>query len=317
MRVNEAFEPCIAASRAILPAMLRMLPVWFAILLAPAAQATLVVAVPSRNGLVIAADSRLTFLGAPCDGASKILTTVRPGRTVVVVTGDGVFVPTPPRGEDPCRFLATAPRLLDMDAVVARYLNGVGNDPAQIHLADLADACVQAVERFRAAYPEELRGYAGRAIFSVVVGSYDAQTRTSTLRNFVVRIDPQTGRAEAARLSTTDIGPDDLSGVWIYGETDWVARNVYAGAGRAFLTPATQEFVRARQPVSGTSLESAAAIAANLVEAASRTAARGASEGDPPPSGIGGAIRVVVAGLGAHPKEFSSATPTGTRKPSR
>ena len=292
-----------------------MLPVLFAILLAPAAQATLVVAVPSRDGLVIAADSRLTFLGVPCDGASKILTPARPERTVVVVTGDGVFVPTPPQGADPCRYLATAPRLLDMDAVVTQYLDGVGNDPGYLDLADLADACVQAVERFRAAYPEELRGYAGRAIFSVVVGSYDVDTRTSTLRNFVVRIDPQTGRAEAARLSTTDIGPDDLSGVWIYGETDWVVRNVYAGAGRTFLTPATHEFVRARQPVSGTSLESAAAIAANVVEAASRTAAGGAANIDPPPSGIGGAIRVVVVGRRTHPEDFSSTAPIGSRKP--
>ena len=274
-----------------------MLTVLFAILLAPAAQATLAVAVPSRDGLVIAADGRLTFMGVPCDGASKILTPARPVRTVAVVTGDGVFVAPPPRGEDPCRYLASAPRLLDMDAVVTRYLDHAGNNPAHIDLAALAAACEQAVERFRAAHPEALRSYAGRAIFSVLVASYDPAAGTSLLRNFVVRVDEFTGRAQAARMSTTGIDARDPSGVWIYGETDWVTRNVYAGAGRAFLSPATLEFLTARLPVGGTTLKSAAAVAANLLNAASR-----AAEIDPPPSGIGGAIRVVVVGRNPRPR---------------
>lgn len=289
-----------------------MLVFLFALLLAPAARATLAVAVPSRDGLVIAADSRLTFMGAECDGASKILIPARPVRTVAVVTGDGVFVAPAPRGEDPCRYLANAPRLLDMDAVLTQYLDHAGNNPARIDLAALADACVQAVERFRAAHPEALRNYAGRVIFSVLAASYEPGRSTTILRNFVVRIDDRTGRAEAARMSTTAIGARDPSGVWIYGETDWVTRNLYAGAGRTYLSPATLEFLRNRRPVGGTSLESAAAVAADLLNAASR-----AAKIDPPPSAIGGVLRVVVVGRKPRPEGLSGAVRRGAGSPGR
>ncbi|MFP5206955.1 MAG: hypothetical protein ACLGSH_16505, partial [Acidobacteriota bacterium] len=119
-------------------------------------------------------------------------------------------------------------------------------------------------------------------------------------------------RAEAARMSTTAIGARDPSGVWIYGETDWVTRNLYAGAGRAYLNPATLEFLRSRRPVGGTSLQSAAAVAADLLKAASR-----AAKTDPPPSGIGGVLRVVVVGRNPRPEELSGAARRGARSPGR
>jgi hypothetical protein len=275
----------------------RILIAGFALLLAPAAQATLAVAVPSRDGLVIAADSRMTFMGAQCDGAFKILIPARPARTVAVVTGDGIFVAPPPRGADPCRYLAGAPRLLDMDAVVTRALEHAGGDADRIDAAALAAACVRAVERFRAAHPGALRGYAGRAIFSVLVASFDRAGGTSTMRNFVVRVNGQTGRVEASRLRTAVIEPDQPGGVWIYGETDWVNRHVYAGVGRGFLTPATQKFLRVQEPVSATPLDRAAAVAANVMEAACR-----AAQMEPPPSGIGGEIHLVVAGRSRRPE---------------
>lgn len=280
----------------------RLLMAVLAALIAPAARATLAVAVPSRSGLVIAADSRITFMGAPCDGAFKILIPVRPARTVAVVTGDGVFVAPPPHDEDPCRYLAKAPRLLDVNAVITQFLNRAGNDPARIDLSTLAAACVQAVEQFRAAHPAALRPYTGRAIFSVLVASYDPASHTSTLRNFLVRATERARRIEAARLRTVIIGPNHPRGVWIYGETDWVNRNVYTGFGRAFLSSQTLDFLRGHEPAGTTPTPLAAEVAANVIDAASR-----AATSDPPPSGIGGAVRVVVLGRGARPERYSAA----------
>lgn len=265
------------------------------VLLVAQAHATLVAVVPARDGLAIAADSRFTFMGAPCDGAFKIQVPERPSRTVAFVTGDSIFVAPPPVGEDPCRYLATAPRLLDMGAVVKAYLNRRSGDPASISIFDLATDCVDAMERFQRRYPNALRSDAGREIFSVVVVSYDPARRVSTLRNFVVRMDSAGERVHAARMTESSEGPRSPRGVWIYGEAAYVNREVYAGPGQRFLNPATQAFLRVHEPVAAVPIDAAAAIAANVVQAAVRVA-----QITPPSSGIGGPVRVVIVGGARH-----------------
>jgi hypothetical protein len=69
---------------------------------------------------------------------------------------------------------------------------------------------------------------------------------------------------------------------------------VFAGAGRRFLRAATIEFLRERKPVAEVSREDAVAAAMGVIEAAER-----AAEVDAPPSGIGGAVEVMVIGSGA------------------
>lgn len=274
----------------------RLLTIFLVVLLALPAHATLVAVVPARNGVVVAADSRFTFMGAPCDNALKILEPVRPARTVAIVTGDSIFVAPPPAGENPCPYLARAPRLLDMGAVVTAYLDANGSDPAQISISNLAAACVHAVERFQRTYPSALRGYVGKEIFSVVAVSYDPVHRASTLRNFVVRIDAGSGSVQAARIRETGIGPSTPSGVWLFGKADYVNREIYSGPGRRFLSPPTLDFLEAHKPAGNVSMDRAEGVAADVVRAAIRT-----SEIDPPHSAIGGQIRVVVVDAELHP----------------
>lgn len=266
-----------------------------AILVSASAHATLVAVVAARDGLAIAADSRFTFMGAPCDGAFKIIEPKRPLHTVAFVTGDSIFVAPPPAGENPCQYLATAPRLLDMSAVVKTWLDRSTDDLAGTSAFDLATACVRAVEDFRRTYPEALRVYAGRDIFSVVVASYDPVRHVSTLRNFVVRIGRGNGHVEAARMSVTTVGPENLRGVWIYGEAGYVNRSVYDGPGQRFLALPTRNFLGVHEPVGYVSTMEAEAAAEDVVKASSRTA-----EIDPPASGIGGPVRVVVLGGPPH-----------------
>lgn len=258
------------------------------------AHATLVVVVPARDGLVIAADSRFTFMGAGCDGAFKILEPQRLGHTVAFVTGDSIFVAPPAVGTEPCSYLATAPRLLDLGAVVTAYLDRAGDDPEKMPQAGLAAACVRSVLRFQGKYPAALRGYRGRELASVVVASYDPARGAATIRHFAIRIDARTGRAEASRGSEMTLGAGSARGVWIYGETEYVNRRVYRGPGRRFLDPATLSFLDVRGLTGEVTVERAEAVAGNVIRAASREA-----EIDPPPSGIGGQIRVVVVGSGA------------------
>ncbi len=269
------------------------------------ARATLVAIVPSAQGLVVAADSRLTFIGAACDGEFKIVQLARPARTVVVVTGDSIFVPPPPaHTADVCRYLATAPRLLDIDAVIRALLDRSLADPASVSIQSLGAACVRAVRRFRRLYPAALEPYVGWPIFSVIVASYDPASRTATLRDFKVRIDAHSKRIKLGKISQISVDMQSPRRVWIYGETGYVEKYVYDGFGRRFLTPPTLTFVRQHTPVRETTLGEAAAAAVNVIQAASR-----ATQTLPAPSGIGGAIRVVLLGRQPRPQALPWAVP--------
>ena len=67
---------------------------------------TLVLMVPSNNGLVVAADSRTTVVGVNCDGQFKIREPTHPSRTIVTVTGVGTILDAP---SQPVPLLAPSP----------------------------------------------------------------------------------------------------------------------------------------------------------------------------------------------------------------
>ena len=286
--------------------MARWLLIFVAALLASQpARATLVVAVPSADGLVVAADSRISFMGAECDGQFKILEPSRPARTVAMVTGDSVFVAPPPAGErELCSYLKSAPRLLDIGEVVRRYLERKASGNGKFSLEALGKECVAAVDRFALANPNALQAYAGREIFSVIVAGYDPGRGLATLRNFVVRIDSATRRVETDRMTTTTVTASDRRGVWIYGESAYVETNVLSGEGRKYLDAATLEFILTAAHVGEAPLSRAVAAAVNVINAASRT-----TETLPAPSGIGGSVNVVLVGRKPRPEPLFPTAP--------
>jgi hypothetical protein len=292
----------------------------------PPSGATLVVIVPSAGGLVVASDSRTSFAGVTCDGQYKIARLRRPYRTVVAVTGAVAFIPSPaePR-PDPCAALKSAPRLLDIAALVKRYLERQSPDLAHLSLEDLGAQCAAAVERFRQSHPDALQPHPGAELFSVVIAAYDPRSKTSTILNFVVRQgavivrqdaaivrqdaamvrqdtaivreNAAADRIEAARFSRIVVTPQDRRGVWAYGEADYLEKHVYAGFARTYLSAATLAFILDKKPVADAPLNQAAAVAHNVIEAASR-----ASSQLPAPSLIGGPIDLVLLGPRRRPQ---------------
>src|SRR5271166_91039 len=263
-----------------------------ALLLATPASGTLVVLVPSAGGLVVAADSRTFILGAQCDGQFKIIQLTRPARTVVMVTGDGVFLPPPAANQpDLCQYVQSAPRILDIAAIVKAYLERKITSIDQLSLEDLGSECARAAQRFQDTYPQAFQSHLGGEIFSVVIASYDPKGKVSTMRNFVVRIDAATRQIEAARFAQITVSSTDRRGVWAYGETAYVDKNVYNGFGRKYLTAPTLSFILDNQPVAEAPLDQAVAAAVNVIQAATR-----AAEVVPAPSAIGGPIDIVLLG---------------------
>jgi hypothetical protein len=249
----------------------------------------------------VATDSRVTYMGARCDGIPKIYIP-RPERTIAVVTGDSVFVQPPTsKVANPCVWLASAPRLLDINAVVTGFLDHATPDPLSFSLAALAAACVQATQSFQQSYPAALRTYAGKAIFSVVVASYDPGTAATALYSFTVRATADSSHIEAARVTQTKVNASSPRGVLIYGEADWLNRVVYQGPGRRFLSAATLDFLQVHSRQGDVPLELAQSVAANVIQAASRAAVN-----NPPPSSIGGEIRLMAVGSNPLPQQLSS-----------
>ena len=284
----------------ILPRMKRLLAAVLAVLLLPPlAGATLVVLVPSADGLVVAADSRISILGAQCDGQFKIVRLTKPARTVVMVTGDALFVQPPgPHETDFCHYVEAAPRLLDIAAVARGYLEQ-NSDSSKPSLEGLGQACAQAAGRFRRGHPDTFQPYAGKEIFSVIVASYDPGSRVATMRNFVVRIHAATHEIQAGRFAETTVKPEDRRGVWTYGETGYVDRNVYAGFGRKYLAAPTLDFILTARPVGEVPMGESAAAAVNILQAASTTTHTVLAA-----SGIGGPIEVVLLGRKAEPEQI-------------
>jgi hypothetical protein len=261
---------------------------------------TLVVIVPTADGLIVAADSRTSLLGTTCDGQYKITELRRPKRTVIAVTGEVAFI-APPGAEvqDMCGYLKSAPHMLDFSSAIKSYLERKNVDPFKLSLDELGAECVKEVERFRRIYPLVFEQYIGNEIFSVVIASYDPRSKNSLVLNFVIRIDAATRKVEAARFTRNLISQQSRRGVWSYGETDYLNKNVFGGIGRGFLTSDTRSFILVDKPVSEARLEQAIAAATNIIDATSLT-----TQIIPSPSGIGGPVDIVLLGKKRRPEQI-------------
>jgi len=261
---------------------------------------SVVVVVPFAGGMAVAADSRTTILGATCDNRFKITQVKRPARTIVAVTGAIAFIPQPVSGQSlSCISLESTPRLLDIAAVVESYLEHQPDDMAKVSLEGVSAACVAAVQDFQKSRPEALDPYVGKELFSVVVATYDPQSKISTILNFVVNISPDTRAIRADRLNRFTILAQDRRGVWSFGETDYLTKNVFAGVGRKYLCKPTRDFILESKPVSAATQNEAVAAAINIIAAATRTA-----DDVPAPSAIGGPIHVTLLTRARHPREI-------------
>ena len=250
--------------------------------------------VPSRDGLVVAADSRTTVVGINCDSQFKILEPRLLNRTIATVTGVGVILDAPSRPvplAEICQHVRNGARLLDIEAVVLGYLNSF---TAAIIIAtdidELIHRCINAIHDAQVKLSSTLEPYRGREMFSVVIARYDPATRVASSQGFVIGINQQLQAVEIRRFGN-HIQPGDYQDYWAFGETEYLNQNVLGGIGRQYLSPAIIRFYTVRRVVRDVTVEDAQSFAVDLIHATARTTALA-----PAPSGIGGAIDVVLLG---------------------
>jgi hypothetical protein len=269
----------------------------------PSVRGTLVVMVPSNAGLVVAADRRTSpEKGIDCDNQVKIFDPTRPSHMVLAVTGTPILLRSStepvPLGRI-CEYINNAGRVLDINKVAMEFLEASRAETMEaVDMRALARQCIEATRTGLAQDGIKLHVPRMQEMFSVVIGSYDPRSGYSAVRSFVVGLTEELAPV-LVRTFDRKAGPHDHQRYWAFGETDYLNRQVVRGFGRRYLSPATTRFYTTRRPVRDVSVDSARALAVELIEAAARTAAV-----VPAPGGIGGPIDVVLVGKEPRPQHL-------------
>lgn len=250
---------------------------------------TLVMMIPTRDGLVVAADTRHTLLGVSCDNDSKIYFPKRPAGTVVTVTGTGNFLAVKqPFVSDPCEEIAQSPVLLSIPPIVTAYLEEKNVTAANVQLAELAERCVARL-KLLFSNPFLAGQYVGKTVFTVVVGSYDPEKRLSAIRSFTVDLPTATQIAVNTDVDAQYALPNQPD-FRAFGQGQYLVDHVLNGVGKQFVDAKYEEFLK-KKSISDIDAKFAADVAVNLIEATSKT-----TELVQIPSGVGGPIDVFLIG---------------------
>ena len=243
---------------------------------------TLVLAVPTSEGLVVAADRRTTPRGIYCDGVRKILHP-KVSSSVVFITGlatlrDMSQIPD----EKLCETLTTTPSPIDFGRATVAFIEQQAEPIVEIDGQRLTEVIYAEVRRYLEG--GELRDFIGQKyVATIVIGSFDPASGTARIWQFWVDFTgPVHFQLQPYPLRRFD--PSDAPRIEPFGETGYFAVNVLDGIGRQFLDGGYEALLR-KQRIADVSVDEACSVASSLIDAATKTTAL-----VKPPSGIGGGV---------------------------
>jgi hypothetical protein len=260
------------------------------------ASGTLVVLIPSKDGLVFAADSRSSVPGAGiCDKMFKIVELRHRKRTAIAVTGNPEVMARPSDGSTPpdlCAYFKTAQHYLDIPHVVQEELDADNQILDSPRIKKLGARCVQAVTEYSDKFSrwKPLDQFRGKErMFKVVIGTYKPTKKTSLIISFPVRIRAEDGKPEMGEIYRREVTLDAEWRYLAYGVSDYVQQTVFS-IGQQYLGAFAQ--LRANEKkknVRDITASEAQAAATSLIEATEQTATI-----VPPPSEVGGPVDVIL-----------------------
>jgi hypothetical protein len=233
---------------------------------------TLVVTAPSKDGLIVAADSKMDFGNdVICDFHHKISEPNRPDRTVVAVVGASLNMPAPPaRGVLDCAYLRQAPRYFDINALAKNYLETSGVNVATMKTEQLAALCIETIAAFQKARGNDIRSFWGNRMFRVILASYEPAERRSTVKSFSLSLRAN-GEPFVSEHETQVTGPASPRSMTATGETEFLQKQVMNGPGKQFLTNAYREWGK-KTTIADIGHSLALNAVVDMIEAAGKTA---------------------------------------------
>jgi len=258
-----------------------------------AAGGTLAIFVPTRTGLVIAADMRQSPQGVFCDGINKILVPGRP-RTAVVVTGNITLQDTSniPKAQL-CDYLAKNRAPIDFGRSAREFLDSTTAPFAELNWAALTDQIYQSIVPYIKA--GNLNPFFGTEIAQIIFAEFEPDTQSSKLLSLAVNLDAagnftlhpvRVTAATTIRGDSFNLQSDRQ--ILPFGEVVYYQEQVIAGVGKQFLNHDYFELI-AKSRVADVDPGLASAAALNLIAAASRATEIVAAR-----SGIGGGESAVL-----------------------
>ena len=255
-----------------------------------APHATLVLMVPFKDDLIIAADGRQTVYNKIyCDGVAKIVQATKPVRAVAAVTGNGVVVdyPHPVPDEQMCSYIKNAPRIFDIEAAVQKFLDSSSGSLKWLDLDPLLQLCLGEVIKLDRTLPGFLAKYLGTTMFQVVLAGYDADTGTSVIRTFSGRIE-RDGRFVFEFTKDKSYSREASADWLMFGEADYFNAHVLGPEGQPFYDRSIFERMKGHK-VAEIDRDSAITLAEHSIEAAAKT-----TSVVPATTGIGGPIELLA-----------------------
>ena len=187
---------------------------------------TLILFIPTKDGLVVAADSRSNInlgntMSGHCDTAIKIIPLKNHKRAVITVAGtDKSYLSNGNKLPDPCRYLQSALPIFDVPQIVSHYLDGANVEITKGVFDELQAHVLRKIRAVQAKRPNTLIN-GGDGNFAVVAyGHYIPDEKISQVATFTVRI---LKRGNAAIVGS----------VWntYHDSTNWEVRAIGDGAG--------------------------------------------------------------------------------------
>jgi hypothetical protein len=230
---------------------------------------TLIMLIPSAEGLVVAADTRHTTNGVYCD--TKLFTPKNLKSIIFGFSGTATFLAVKqPFGPDPCADVRDGYPLLKIEPIVRGFLEKEDIPVSKIDLTKLGQLCMDAVIKLFTNMPIDRSIYVERKnILTVVLGSYDGETQTSFIRS--ISIDMPTESQIAVNLAADNAYM--LTGLpdWrAFGQGGYLVQHVINGIGKKFIDANYEEFTK-KAAIGNVSATLAAAVAENLIDATSKT----------------------------------------------
>src|SRR5262245_5128804 len=263
---------------------------------------TLVAIIPSASGLIVAADSRITFhfngTNLYCDNIFKITEPAKPDRTLVTITGSNTnwhFTNVPP--SKVCEFIAENPAQFDANSIVK---SAIENNPAlaTVQVGNLPELVVKDVNSFLDIRPGAYDARKGKQMFRVAISTYEPSEMASTIVSFSLDLS-LTGEVTSSTIETQRFEQNSQATVQLFGESGFLVNQVLNGPGKQFLDARYGRFQQIKGAIRDVPAEIAADFASNLIEAAARTTLI-----VPVEAGIGGPVDIALIGSEPRPKRI-------------
>ncbi len=253
------------------------------------AAGTLVVAIPTKEGLVVAADSRATVEGEYFDGREKLNLVESTPPVLFTITGSADFIDPPPPGMTLREWVPKAPYGFRSSSVVRAYLQQSPVRPLTLdRVAKVAAALAASLQDYFHRVP--IVDFRGRELCRLAMFQADGGIPRYASVAIVVTED---GRVEArGPIILKAYEPGSAMGGELIGEGDYTKAHVLRGEGRRFLPERAAAILNAKHVrVRDVAAVDGAFLARAIIEATEAT-----TKLIPVPSGygIGGPVYIYL-----------------------